>query len=83
MNQDFQPFADASSRRVGDLTIENSEDRVSVYGDIDLTRDKAGLAVARDLKTVIDAIVASLSSAAALPDAVASASVERRPNPLA
>ncbi|WP_454887600.1 hypothetical protein [Sphingomonas oryzagri] len=82
MNHDFRPFVDDTSRRMGDLTIENSEDRVSVYGSIDLTRDKIGLSTARDLKMVIDAIVASLSNDTALPDVVAIPPIERRPNPL-
>ena len=34
---------DAASMNVGELTIENGKDRVAVYGQLDLTRDKAGL----------------------------------------
>ena len=39
------PFADdAASMSIGGLTIENGTDRVVIYGSLDLTRDKQGLA---------------------------------------
>src|SRR3978361_1463789 len=40
----FTPFADdAGSTAVGKLTIENGTAVVSVYGSLDITRDKVGL----------------------------------------
>ncbi|MGI4793570.1 MAG: hypothetical protein ACRYG8_05685 [Janthinobacterium lividum] len=62
---------DAASMTIGDLTLENGRDCVSVGGSVDLTRDKAGLANARVLKAAFDAIVHALESDAALPDKVA------------
>lgn len=57
------PFADeASSTSVGDLAIENRLDRVSVYGSLDLTRDRQGLEDARRLKALLDAIVGALEA---------------------
>jgi len=47
---------------IGKLTIENRTDRVTIYGSLDVTRDQAGLAAAKDLKATIDAIVAFLES---------------------
>ena len=38
------------SLAIGELTVENRLDRVSVYGSIDLTKDKAGLQQAKALK---------------------------------
>jgi len=42
------------------LTIENRLDRVSIYGSIDITKDKIGLEYALELKKQIDAIVEQL-----------------------
>ena len=45
------PFADdAASVSIGKLTVENGTDRVSLYGLLDLTRDKHGLAQALALR---------------------------------
>ena len=38
-----KPFDSNKSISIGDLTIENSEDKVIIYGDLEITRDKAGL----------------------------------------
>ena len=55
MNKTISPFANESeSLGIGDLTIENRTDRVSIYGYIDLTHDKVGLEHARMLKAVLD-----------------------------
>jgi len=45
---------------IGKLTIENRTDRVTIYGSLDVTRDQAGLAAAKELKATVDAIVAFL-----------------------
>lgn len=66
----FQPFDNESDCiQIGDLTIENRVDRVSIYGSIDLTKDKAGLAKALQLKGIIDSTISVLESAD-LPDHV-------------
>jgi len=54
---------------LGDLTVENREDRVSIYGSIDIMRDQAGLAHAEQLQALLNAIVAALQ-AAPLPAAI-------------
>ena len=67
---DFKPFADdAASLGVGGLTIENGTDKLSLYGTLDLRRDKAGLADARALAAVLAHAVAVLEAAHDLPDA--------------
>jgi len=59
----FHPFADESAAAaIGELTIENRVDRVSLYGSVDLTLDKVGLARARILKDHLLAVVAVLES---------------------
>ena len=72
MTKTISPFANESeSLGIGDLTIENRTDRASIYGSIDLTRDKAGLGQARMLKAVLDRVVQVLESEGDLPDKIA------------
>jgi hypothetical protein len=66
------PFAnDSQSMNLGDFTIENGTDQISLYGSLNLTRDKAGLKQARVLKAAMDAIVAALEAERDLPDKIA------------
>ncbi|WP_158043395.1 hypothetical protein [Skermanella pratensis] len=72
MNKTISPFANESEAlAIGDLTIENRTDRVSLHGSIDLTRDKAGLEHARILKAVLDEVVQVLENEKSLPDKIA------------
>ena len=53
----IQPFQNEEEVvTISELTIENRLDRVSIYGSIDITRDKQGLEYVLDLKRQIDAI---------------------------
>jgi hypothetical protein len=66
----FKPFADeAAVVSIAALSIENRLDRVSVHGEVDITRDKMGLKLALELKTRIDQIVTALK-AESLPERV-------------
>lgn len=66
----IHPFKNESEcLQIGDLTIENRTDRVSIFGSVDITRDKEGLAVARQLKSVLDLTLTELEEAV-LPDQV-------------
>lgn len=66
----IKPFANESDcLQIGGITIENRVDRVSIFGSIDITRDKEGLAVARELKSILDLTLTELESAE-LPDKV-------------
>jgi hypothetical protein len=60
--KDFNPFKnEADCIQIGDdLTIENRVDRVSIYGSIDLTLDKEGVKAAKELKAILDLIVAEM-----------------------
>lgn len=59
----FTPFSDeAATLQVGGLNIENRTDRVSLFGSLDITRDKIGLALAQELKGRIDQLVEVLKS---------------------
>ena len=79
----IQPFADdTSSFGIGDLTIENQFDRVVLYGNLELTLDQVGLAHARELKALIDAVVVQLEGEAdQLPPQIAQPNVETVDNP--
>jgi hypothetical protein len=58
----INPFANESdSLQIGDLTVENRTDRISIYGTIDITRDKKGLEAARVLSDLLNAVVKKLS----------------------
>lgn len=68
---DFKPYANESDViRIGALEVENRTDRVSLTGDVVLTRDKAGLALARELLALMDQVVKTLEAEKKLPDAV-------------
>ena len=59
----LKPYADdATSLSIDGLTIENGQDCVAVYGNLDLTRDKQGLQNAHALKAVIDEVVRILET---------------------
>jgi hypothetical protein len=58
----IDPFANESEAlQLDELTIENRTDRVSLYGSIDITRDKRGLELARTIKNLLDSIVKRLA----------------------
>lgn len=59
----FTPFAnEADVLGIGNLMLENRVDRITISGDVDLTADVAGLALARRLQAVLGDIVAALES---------------------
>jgi hypothetical protein len=67
----LRPYADDSaSASIGELTVENGRDCVTLYGSLDLTRDKVGLAHARALLQLAQDTVKVLEAAHDLPDAV-------------
>ena len=67
----LKPFADdAAAAEIGGLKVENGQDRIALYGSLDLTRDKQGLAHALALKAVVDAAVQALQAAENLPATV-------------
>ena len=68
----MRPYENESDAvEIGDLKIENRLDRITVYGRIDLTRDKAGLKNARTLKQLLEDVVRTLENDPGLPEHVA------------
>ncbi|WP_298440361.1 hypothetical protein [Geobacter sp.] len=56
------PFKNESEcLQINGLTIENRLDRVSLYGSLDITRDKEGLEKAAKLKEIVDSVVAAMT----------------------
>jgi hypothetical protein len=77
----FAPYEnEADVVEVGNLTLENRLDRVTLAGDVDLTADKEGLARARLLHELLGRIVASLE-AKDLPDRLPPPDVKTVANP--
>ena len=84
MTGKFKPYAnEADVLRIGELEIENRVDRVTLTGDVVLTRDQAGLALARELQTIVDGVVKALEADKQLPDAVAVKEARSVRNPFA
>lgn len=78
----FTPFANESEvLEIGALTAENRLDRVSLYGNVDLTHDQAGLIQALALQALIDAVVKALQSDPNLPAVIETVPVPMVKNP--
>jgi hypothetical protein len=77
----IKPFQNESDAiEIGELTIENRLDRIELYGSLQLTRDKAGLALAKQLKDVIDKTIKAMQSRE-LPDHITNAPTDTTDNP--
>ena len=75
---------EAETRIIHDLNIENRLDRVALFGSLDITHDAAGLALAQELKTLLDGIVTVLSdeqTKGELPAQITVAAAEEVDNP--
>lgn len=80
--ENIKPFKNESQAlQIGDLQIENRLDHVLLYGSLNITNDKEGLALALNLKAVLDAVVASLGSNHCLPEHVEIIAPDEVPNP--
>ena len=77
----FVPYANESDvLDIGGLSIENRVDRISISGDIDLTLDKPGLALAKQLQKLLADVVAQLEKQE-LPDQLPPPEVTSVANP--
>ncbi|NOT67104.1 MAG: hypothetical protein HOP04_02035 [Methylophilaceae bacterium] len=77
------PFQNESETfQLGDLTIENRLDRLSLSGDIDITLDKKGLANALVLTELLNRVVSEMQKLD-LPDAIAIEPPVKVTNPFA
>ena len=77
----LNPFKnEEESIQLGDLTIENRLDRLELYGSLQITKDKAGLKLAKSLKEIIDATLLALQSEK-LPDHISITGTDSVENP--
>ena len=67
----FKPFAKgAESHSIHDLTLENDVDRINIYGNLQLTKDQAGLDAAKVLQAFLNDVVKVLESEIDLPEQI-------------
>jgi hypothetical protein len=77
----FVPYANESdSIAIDNLTVENHIDRVALFGDVTLTRDKKGLQLALSLQALVNSTVQALQRDP-LPDVIDNVAPQRKPNP--
>jgi hypothetical protein len=67
--------------QIDTLTVENRLDRISIYGSLDLTKDRHGLESALKLKRIIDASIDALKRDKNLPDQITTVPSESVDNP--
>lgn len=61
---------ESDSFSIGEMTVENRLDRISIYGSLDITKDKDGLENALKLKRIIDASIDALKRERNLPERI-------------
>lgn len=84
MAVDFKPYDNERDvLRIGGLEIENRVDRLSMIGDLVLTRDQTGLALAQDLQSLLAQVIQTLEDDPALPQAVEVVAAKTVKNPFA
>ncbi|MGE8541580.1 hypothetical protein [Acinetobacter sp. ANC 3813] len=67
----FKPYENGTeSHAIHDLTVENDTDCVSLSGNLQLTKDQAGLKAAKALQALLNDVVTALENTADLPEAV-------------
>ena len=78
----FKPFEQGTeSHAIHDLTLENATDCVSVYGNLQITKDQAGLKAAKALQALLNQVVASLEAEAQLPEKIQTQNKREIENP--
>ncbi len=67
----FKPYMNGTeSHAIYDLTVENSTDCVSLYGNLQLTKDQVGLKAAKALQALLNEVVRSLENETDLPEII-------------
>lgn len=78
----IRPFEnETDSLGIDELTVENRIDQLEIYGSLSITRDKAGLERALQLRDILDAAVKALQDDAALPERITFAPTDKVDNP--
>ena len=67
----FKPYIQGTeSHSIHDLTVENDVDVINISGNLQITKDQAGLASAKALQTYLNQIVQSLEAETDLPEKI-------------
>lgn len=78
----FKPFENGTeSSAIYDLTLENQTDCVSLYGNLQITKDQDGLKTAKALQAFVNDVVAALEQDKELPEKVERAETQEVENP--
>jgi len=78
----FKPYQNGTeSHAIHDLTIENDVDCVSLYGNLQLTKDQAGLKAAKALQALLNDVVQQLENTPDLPDKIQRDDAQEIDNP--
>ncbi|AWD70259.1 MULTISPECIES: hypothetical protein [Acinetobacter] len=78
----FKPYENGTeSHAIHDLTIENDVDCVSLYGNLQLTKDQAGLKAAKALQALLNDVVQQLENTPDLPDKIQRDDAQEIDNP--
>ena len=78
----FKAFENGTeSHAIHDLTIENDVDRVNIYGNLQITKDQAGLKAALALQAVMIQLVQQLQSESDLPEHIQNKESDEIENP--
>ncbi|SFC00177.1 hypothetical protein SAMN05216344_1079 [Polaromonas sp. OV174] len=84
MHHHFKPFEnEADVIRLGGLELENRLDRVSLSGELVLTKDLAGLALAKELQSLIGQVLKALEAQSQLPQSIEIQPAQTVKNPFA
>ncbi len=78
----FKPYENGTeSHAIHDLTLENDLDCVNLYGNLQLTKDQAGLAAAKALQALLNDVVKTLEAEVNLPEKIQRAEADEIENP--
>lgn len=78
----FKAFENGTeSHSIHDLTLENGEDRINIYGNLQIAKDQDGLQAAKILQTYFNDIVKVLEQEANLPEKISTKTEGEVENP--
>lgn len=78
----FKAFAnDEQSTQIYDLTIENQTDCINIYGNLQISRDQAGLEAAKALQAILNDAVKALEETQNLPEKIQVQNIKEIENP--
>ncbi|MDD4969896.1 MAG: hypothetical protein PHT07_10760 [Paludibacter sp.] len=64
----FLAFEDADPIRIGHTNVKNQHNKITIIGNIEITKDKAGLEYALKIKRIVDASIDEMRRDKNLPE---------------